>query len=221
MHGLWRQEEQASSLIRSYSPQQRDSARFVESLRAELREAEFECHDQRRVNQEPRAELVTDLRRCEHDRAMLDAQNQMLLQRSAKQSEEILRVRMELNRRESELRRASPAVGLGGFDSAPRETTSFGWSDRPAHRDDFRSVDSFDDRSRASDHAGATPMRGGGVIASPILPPPSSAAWCHFGQADEEGKERAEDAAQNTERGSFENVASQRECCSCRSISLR
>jgi len=54
----------------------------------------------------------------------LDAQNQMLLQRSAKQAEEILRVRMELNRRESELRRASPAVGLGGFDTAPRETTS-------------------------------------------------------------------------------------------------
>jgi len=114
MHGLWRQEEQASSPIRSYSPQQRDSARFVEALRTELREAEFECHEQRRTNQELRADLVADLRRCERDRAKLDAQNQMLLERSAKQSEEVLRLRMELNRRESELRRSTQAVGLGG-----------------------------------------------------------------------------------------------------------
>ena len=88
----------------------------------------------------------------------------------------------------------------------------FDGSDRSVHRDDVRSVDSFDDRSRASDHAGAAPMRGGGVTASPILLPPPAPRDAIFGQADEERKEGAEDAAQNTERCSFENVASQREC---------
>jgi len=42
LHGLWRQEEQASSIIRSFSPQQRDSVRLVQTLRDELRDSQYE-----------------------------------------------------------------------------------------------------------------------------------------------------------------------------------
>ena len=125
VQGLWRQEEHASSIIRSFSPQQKDRARFIQTLKAELRESEFDCHGQRQA----RAELIADLRRCENDKVKLDAQNQMLLERSAKQSDEILRLRMDLSRRESELRSSTQAVGLGGRDAVPREVPSFDGSD--------------------------------------------------------------------------------------------
>ena len=202
LHGLWRQEEHASSIIRSFSPQQRDRARFIQSLKAELRESEFDSHGQRQA----RAELIADLRKCENDRVKVDAQSQMLLERSAKQSEEILRLRMDLNRRESELRRSIQAVGLGGQDAVPREVPSFDGSDHSYRRADFCSLESFDGRSRVSDQGGAVIASGGGIILNqlPFQSPPSQNAIA--ARPMRKGK-RNRNATEATERGSFKNVA--------------
>ena len=106
LQGLWKQEEHVTAVIRSFSPQQKDNLRLAQTLRAELKEAEHECVELQRLNRD----LRNGLRQCDGDKLRLEAHNKVLLERSMKQSEQILQLRMELNSREKELRRSAEAT---------------------------------------------------------------------------------------------------------------
>jgi chromosome segregation ATPase len=136
LRGLWRQEEHAAERIRKFPPQQRDNARLVQSLKDELKEAEHECFELHRLNKE----LRNGLRQCDGDRVRLEAQNKVLSDRSMKQSEDVLNLRMDLNRREMEFRRAAE-VSAPVFRPAQRERERselprFNNGDQSPHRSD-------------------------------------------------------------------------------------
>jgi hypothetical protein len=121
LQGLWKQEEHAAAVIRSFPPLQTDKVRLAQTLRAELKEAEQECVELQRLNRD----LRNGLRQCDGDKLILEAHKKALLERSMKQSEEILQPRMDLNRRDKELRRSAEAAAHAEREREHREISCF------------------------------------------------------------------------------------------------